>query len=76
MNLSRGFSDDKIQAGMGYHIIDYKLPENKLDIIQQTAEMNLSIFFIKTMSFTVFYEGIFEKLNSYNRIYLQVRKRF
>lgn len=76
INFSRGFSDDKIQAGMGYHIIDYRLPENKLDIIQHTSEMHLSVYFIKTISLSVYYEGVFEKVNTYNRIYLQLRKRF
>jgi hypothetical protein len=75
LNLSRNFSGD-FQAGLGYHFIDYKLPESKLDIIQHISEVNLSWYIFESTSLSVYYEGIFEQENIYNRIYLQLRKRF
>jgi hypothetical protein len=76
LTLSRDFFNYKLQAGLGYRYVDYKLPENMLSVPQNIAEMNLSWQFAHGFSFAVNYEGTFEKLNHYNRVYLQLRKRF
>jgi hypothetical protein len=76
LTLYRDFFNGKLQSGLGYRYIDYKLPENNLSVPQNIAEMNLSWQFARGLSFAVNYEGTFEQVNKYNRIYLQLRKRF
>ena len=76
LNLLKDFPGGKIQAGLGYHFVDNQLPENKTEVIQHIGELNLYWLFAQKMSFSVNYEGTFEAVNSYNRIYLQLRRRF
>jgi hypothetical protein len=75
-NLTRDFLQGKLSTGIGYRYIDYRLPESLTTIIQNIGEMNVSWQFAKGFSFSVNYEGTFEHLNKYNRIYAQIRKRF
>jgi len=74
--LSKDIFNDKIQVGAGYRYVDYTLPENKLKIKQNIAEADISWQIYDKLSFSVSYEGTFEKTDHYNRFYLQLRKRF
>lgn len=74
--LSKDLLNDKIQAGVGYRYVDYTLPENKISILQNIAEADISWQLYDKLSFSVSYEGTFEKADHYNRFYLQLRKRF
>jgi hypothetical protein len=76
LTLSRDLFQGKLQTSLGYRYVDYTLPENKLSEVQNIGEMNLSWLISKNMFFSVNYEGTFEKQDKYNRIYLQLRKRF
>lgn len=76
LSLTRDFLTGKIQTGLGYQYVDYRLPENQLNIIQNIGNIDFSWQFSKKMFFTVYYEGTFEKQDRYNRFYLQLRKRF
>jgi hypothetical protein len=76
LTLSRDFINGKLSTGLGYRYVDYNLPENQLSVPQNIAEMNLSVQFPWGMSFSVNYEGTFEKNDQYNMVYLQLRKRF
>ncbi len=75
-SVSRDFFQGKLQTSIGYRYVDYSLPENTLNILQNIGEMSLYWQFSKKMSFSVNYEGTFEKHDKYNRLYLQLRKRF
>jgi hypothetical protein len=59
-----------------YRYIDYTLPESKLSVLQNVGNMSIFWLFSKKMSFSANYEGTFEKHDKYNRVYLQIRKRF
>jgi hypothetical protein len=76
LSISRELFKGKLSTDIGYRYVDYRLPENLLNIRQSIAEMNLSWQIFKNLSLSMNYEGTFEKLDKYNRIYLQVRKRF
>jgi hypothetical protein len=75
-SVSRDLFQGKLQTSIGYRYVDYSLPENTLNILQNIGEMSLYWQFSKKMSFSVNYEGTFEKHDKYNRLYLQLRKRF
>jgi hypothetical protein len=76
LDLSRDLFNGKLQTGIGYKYVDYKLPENQPGTPQNIADINLYWQFARTMSFSLNYEGTFENQNKYNRVYLQLRKRF
>jgi hypothetical protein len=76
LNLSRDFFKGKLQASTGYRYIDYYLPENYLNLIQNIGEASLSWQVFNKLSFSVSYEGTFESQDHFNRIYIQLRKRF
>jgi hypothetical protein len=74
--ISRDLFRNRMQAEIGYHYVDYTLPENSLDEIQHIAEACIYWYLPWKLSLGVSYEGTFEQANHYNRIYAQVRKRF
>jgi hypothetical protein len=75
-NISRDLFQGRLQTGIGYRYIDYTLPENQFNILQNIGELNMFWQFSKKMSFSANYEGTFEKHDKYNRVYLQLRRRF
>jgi hypothetical protein len=75
-SLTQNIFKGKLQTGIGFRYVDYRLTESLLNVVQNIAEMNLYWQFSKSMSFSVNYEGTFEKKDRYNRVYLQIRKRF
>ena len=76
LNLTRDFFKSKVQSGIGYRYVDYRLPENFISLPQNIAEASFSWQVMDKMSISVSYEGTFEKQDQYNRIYFQIRKRF
>ena len=76
VNISRDFYKNKLHAGIGYHYADYNMPENSLEEIQHIGEVNIYWMLPAKMAFGINYEGTFEQEFRYNRIYLQIRKRF
>jgi hypothetical protein len=76
ISLSKDLVSGKIQTGIAYQYVDYNLPESQTKITQNIGELNLSWQIAKKMFFSLYYEGTFEKQDHYNRIYLQLRKRF
>lgn len=76
VNVSRDFYRNKLQASIGYHYVDYKMPENSLAEIQHIGEINIFWMLPSKIAFGINYEGTFEQQYKYNRIYLQLRKRF
>ena len=76
VNITRDFFSGKFQTGIGYRYVNYRYPENLLTVNQNIIEMNLYWQFSRTMSFSMNYEGTFDKQSKYNMIYLQIRKRF
>jgi hypothetical protein len=75
-NLSRDFLKGKFYASAGYRYVDYSMPETLLKLNQNIAELNLSFQLPGNIFLSANYEGTFEKKIRYDRIYLQVRKRF
>jgi hypothetical protein len=75
-DISKDLFQGKVQTTIGYRYIDYTLPESKLSVLQNIGEMSIFWQFSKKMSFSANYEGTFEKQDKYNRVYLQIRKRF
>jgi hypothetical protein len=75
-DISKDLFQGKFQTSIGYRYIDYTLPESKLSVLQNVGNMSIFWLLSKKMSFSANYEGTFEKHDKYNRVYLQIRKRF
>lgn len=76
LNLSRDFFKGKFYTEIGYRYVDYSYTESLLKTIQHIGSMNISWQLARKLSFSLYYEGTFEKKDIYNRYYLQLRKRF
>lgn len=75
-NLSGDYLNGKLQAAVGYHFSDFKLPESSVKIIQNTGEVSLSVLPVTNLFLSAIYEGTVENKDLYNRLYLQIRFRF
>jgi hypothetical protein len=76
ITLSRDLLKGKMQTGVGYRYVRYRLPENLMDISQHIGEINFSWQLLKGIYLSLNYEGTFEQKDKYNRLYAQIRKRF
>jgi len=75
-NITHELFKGKFQTGIGYRYVDYKLPEDLQKITQNIGEINIYWQLMKKTSVSMNYEGTFEKHDKFNRVYLQIRKRF
>lgn len=76
INLNKNLLGGKIQTGIGYHFVNYLMPEYIPDIRQQVGEVSFYWQAFENISLSMNYEGTFEAQDTYNRFYVQVRKRF
>jgi len=76
INFTKDLFKGKFSAGLGYHYMNYRYNESLMNSKQHVVETNLYWQFAKTMSFSVNYEGTFEKQNKYHLVFFQLRKRF
>ena len=74
--ISKDLMQGKLQISGGYRYLDYKLSESLSHTIQHTGEFSVMWLFLKTMSFSLNNELCFEGNHKYDRVYLQLRKRF
>lgn len=76
IRLTKDLFKGVFQTDLGYRFVDYRYPESGQNVIQNIGEMNVSLQLPYKMSFSMNYEGTFEKQSKYNRVFLQIRKRF
>lgn len=77
---SLGFSRDilpgKLSGGIGYRYVKYKFVHAETPLVQHMAEMDMTWRIMKKLSFSLNYEGTFEKGRNYERIYINLTQRF
>lgn len=76
LTLSRDLVQGRLYAGLGYNYVDYKYFSTDSKIPQNMAEANLNWIIYKKLSLSANYEGTFEKINKFNRLYINVTQRF
>jgi hypothetical protein len=74
--LSRDLVRGKLYGGLGYRYVNYKYFSTESSIPQNMAECNLNWIIYKKLSLSINYEGTFEKVNKFNRLYINVTQRF
>ena len=75
-DITKDLFRGRLQTSLGYRYENYTLPESQLSVLQHIGELSLYCQLSRKISFSVNYEGTFEQHNKYNRVYLQIRKRF
>jgi hypothetical protein len=75
LGVSRNFAKNKVSTGLAYRYVDYDYyTEGKIP--QNLFEANLTWRIWKRIAVSAYYEGTFEKVHQYNRIYAQLRLGF
>jgi hypothetical protein len=75
-SLSRDILKQKVFATITYRYQDYAFEHSETSLIQHTGELSLNWNIIKKLSLSANYEGTFDKDYTFNRVYLQLTKRF
>ncbi len=76
LGISRDLIPGKLYGGFSYRYVDYTYVNYESTLNQQIGDINLTWRIIRKLSLSVSYEGIFETKNNYNRLYLNLIKRF
>lgn len=76
LSLLKDFAGGKLQSGIGYRLVDNRIQENEIDLVQHIGELNIYWNVLEKISISANYEGTFVKENAFQRIYFQLRKGF
>lgn len=76
LSLSKDLVRGKIYSTITYRYQDYSFAHSETSVLQHTGEIGLNWNIIKKLSLGLNYEGTFEKEYTFNRVYLQLSKRF
>jgi len=76
VDISKELLKGKLQTSLGYRYEDYSLMESQLSTVQSIGEAGIYWQLARKVSFSANYEGTFGRNSRYNRVYLQIRKRF
>jgi hypothetical protein len=75
--LSKDLASGKLYMGLTYRYVDYHYNNTEyIPTYQNMGEFSLTWRIIRKLAFSVYYEGTFEKINQYHRIYAQVNMGF
>ena len=76
INLSRDLVPGKLNMGLNYRYVKYRYYDSEYTDIQNVGELNLTWRIFKKISMSLYYEGTFQKIINYNRIYAQLNLGF
>jgi hypothetical protein len=76
LGISKDLFHGKLYLGATYRYVSYTYYYDGGSLPQNLGEFNLTWRIIKRFSMSAYYEGTFDKQNSYNRIYAQVNIGF
>jgi hypothetical protein len=74
--LNRELVKGKINGSIGYKYVDYRYFSGETGSRQHMPELSINWRILKKLSFTIYYEGTFEKASNFNRVYLNLTQRF
>lgn len=74
--ITRDLLQGRLQAGLNYRYVDYNFYESDIPLVQHYGEINLNWRVYKKLSLSVYYEGAFDKQNTFNRVYINLTQRF
>lgn len=75
-SVNRDIWKQKVNATITYRYQDYRFVHSETSLLQHTGELSLNWNIIKKLALSINYEGTFDKDYTFNRVYLQLTKRF
>lgn len=72
IGISRDLVQGKLYLGLDYRYVDYRFYNAEFSELQNIGQASLTWRIIKKLSFSIYYEGTFEKQYNFNRIYAQL----
>jgi hypothetical protein len=76
IGLSKDLFKGKLGLSANYRYVDYTFHTSESPLPQNVFEGDISWRIIRRLALMVYYEGTFEKINQFNRIYAQVNFSF
>jgi hypothetical protein len=76
LNIARDFFQDKLYTDGGYQWVNYSFYGNEITMKQHVINLSVSWRFYKNYSISANYEKTFENSDQYNRLMVQIRRRF
>lgn len=76
IGINRDILASKLNAGIAYRYVDYRFTSAETPLRQSMAELNLGWHPVKKFSVSLNVEGTFEKSRNYERVYVNLIKRF
>lgn len=74
--LNRDLISGKLYGGLGFRYVDYSFKTSESTIGQSMPAADLTWRILKNLYFSANYEGTFEKVNHYHRVYVNLTQRF
>jgi len=75
LGISKEFFRGKLYSGLAYKYIDYRLYGSEIKLPQNVGEVNITWRIVRRLAFSLFYEGTFQEVDQFNRIYAQLQIR-
>lgn len=76
LSLQRDMASGKVSASLGYRYADYNFTGNQASLHQHVAEANITWRILRKLSCGAYYEGTFDDLSPFSRVYLYATQRF
>ncbi len=76
IHLSHDLISGILFAGLSYRYIDYNFYHEEIPVAQHSLDINLNWRFLKTFFMSLNYESAFENEITFNRLYINLTKRF
>ena len=76
IGISRDLLKGRLYSTLGYRYVDYTYINAESSIPQNMAEVSLNWIIYKKLALSVNYEGTFEKVKHFNRLYINLTQRF
>ncbi|TRZ76627.1 MAG: hypothetical protein D4R97_00470 [Bacteroidetes bacterium] len=77
VGLSKDLASGKLYMGLTYRYVDYHYYNTEyLPTYQNMGEFSLTWRIVRKLLFSVYYEGTFEKINQFHRLYAQINLGF
>lgn len=74
--LNRDLISGKLYGGLGFRHVDYSFKTSEASLGQSMPAVDITWRILKNLYFSANYEGTFEKVNHYHRVYVNLTQRF
>ncbi|MFK5856300.1 MAG: hypothetical protein QM503_09235 [Bacteroidota bacterium] len=75
LGITRDIIPGKLQGRIGYRYVDYTFVNYDASLVQHVGDANITWRMMRKLSLSMNYEGIFESVNNYSRLYINLIKR-